>query len=113
VEQLKRHLRAWFWVVVAVGAGACDQPPSRPKGPTPPEEAQQIARALTTVVGPPAGGYRLGRAANGAQLLDLRGRLQEVMIAGRGPDGSLRTTCVSSAAEAERFLNRAAAEPGR
>jgi hypothetical protein len=45
--------------------------------------------------------------------MDLRGRLQEVMIAGHAPDGSLRTTCVSSAAEAERFLNRAAAEPGR
>jgi hypothetical protein len=103
VDQLKLHLRGWVSaILLAACASACDGPPAA--RPTSPEDAQKIARALSNVVGPPPGGYPLYRTATGAQMLDLRGRLQQVVVAGRAPDGSLRTTCVSSAVEAERFL---------
>jgi hypothetical protein len=106
VAKLKRQLRGWVSaLVVATCAASCDGPAPAPTGgPTPPEEAQRIARSLTRVVGPPAGGYPLVRTTTGAQMLQLRGRLQQVVVAGRGPDGSLRTSCVSSPAEAEQFL---------
>ena len=110
MKKLKRQLRGWVSVVVvAVGAASCDGPaPPATRGPTPPEEAQRIARSLTRVVGPPPGGYALVRTASGAQMLPLRGKLQQVVVAGRAPDGSLRTSCVSSPAEAEQFLSPAA-----
>jgi hypothetical protein len=108
VQRRYRDLGGGVWLLAAaLLLGGCEK---GTPGPTTREEAQRIARSLTRVVGPPAGGWALSRTRAGAPVVQLRGRLQEVMIAGQAADGSLRTTCVSSPEEAERFL--APAAPG-
>ena len=98
------HLATWL-LTAALLVAACEQPPASAPRPTSPAEAQRIAQALTRMVGPPAGGWAMTRTPSGATRLDLRGRFQDVVVAGHGPDGSLRTTCVSTPEDAARFLS--------
>ena len=113
MSRLNLEIRCGLIAVIAMLAGAaCDPPaPARPRGATTPEDAQQIARALTSVVGRTVGGVTVGRTRSGADLVRFGRRFQEVAIAGHAADGSLRTACVSSAKEAEGFLVATPAAP--
>jgi hypothetical protein len=100
----ERWRRIAVAVLLAAGCGKAASGPRLAHPATTPAEARQIARALTSVVGAPAGGFPIETTESGATVVRLGGRFRQVAVAGRAADGTLRTACVSSAREAEAFL---------
>jgi hypothetical protein len=96
----------------ALALGGCDRPgasPSQTPAPTTAADAATLARALASRMGPPPGGYKARRDAQGREILDLGGRFRHVTVVGTAPDGSMRLGCVSSPREAEALLTGALA----
>jgi hypothetical protein len=81
--------------------------------PVTPEEARALLEGVSRHVDQAGDGLTERYHPSGAVSIDLEDRFQSVTMARAGADGSVSTRCVTTKAEAERFLGQGAPAPAR
>jgi len=71
--------------------------------PTPAQRAR-LAAALAQMIDHRTEGLEVRRLANGARLVDLQGRFQNVEVAVRGTDGAVHLRCIDSLDELDSLF---------
>jgi hypothetical protein len=74
---------------------------------TPRAEVGELLRRLEPALSRSSAGLEWVDVGGGVRSMDLRGRFQHAMIAVRGADGVVRSTCVDGLDAAEAVLHRA------
>ncbi|MEJ7615809.1 MAG: PA domain-containing protein [Pyrinomonadaceae bacterium] len=82
---------------------AVDPRTGKLRQPTP-EEARALAQSMQKLYNRSTKGLTLTRHPDGMKSVDLKGRFLNFSVANTNPDGTIATTCVSSAEEAAAFL---------
>jgi len=72
--------------------------------PLTPEEAQQLADGLKTMLNRSTEGLEQERHADGSVSVDLQGRFQNVAVARVNEDGSVEQSCIDKPEEAASFF---------
>jgi len=75
--------------------------------PPTPEQRARLAAALAQMIDHRTEGLEVRRLPNGAHLVDLQGRFQNVEVAVRGTLGEVLLQCIDSPDELESLLERA------
>jgi hypothetical protein len=89
----------------ALGAGSADDATAAASARS--AASQELLQRLAPVLSHSSEGLSWRDRGNGVRRLDLQGRFGHAMIAVRGEDGVVRSSCVEDLAGAERLLESA------